>query len=132
MPQRFKSRTICLEGGASANSFAFMERSAINTLDPARNWGLGFNRYDYASDSTLAIGLFRSGSGPFDIKNSDGSDTAFTARWTKLAWNENNGERLMHFGVAISERVPNNDWHPVASSNIWCELVFGRPDQTDV
>src|SRR5690606_10339747 len=29
-----------LEGGTSARYFAFMERSPINLLDPARNWGV--------------------------------------------------------------------------------------------
>lgn len=33
-----------LEGGTSANSFAFMERSPANVFDPSRNWGLGWFR----------------------------------------------------------------------------------------
>jgi phosphate-selective porin OprO/OprP len=32
-----------LEGRTASPSLAFMERSSINHLDPARNWGLGYS-----------------------------------------------------------------------------------------
>ena len=44
-----------LEGGTSSNSFAFMERSAINTLDPARNWGVE-SRFFGAHENWTAVG----------------------------------------------------------------------------
>jgi phosphate-selective porin OprO/OprP len=93
-----------LEGGTSANTFAFAERSPINTLDPARNWGVGFVRYSSATDSTLAAGIFQSGTDPSDVQFGITSDTALTGRVTKLVWNEDNGTHLMHFGLALSER----------------------------
>lgn len=65
-----------LEGGTSANSFAFMERSAINALDPGRNWGIGSIRADDGLDSTLQAGTFISGSGPSDLQGGDGNDAA--------------------------------------------------------
>jgi phosphate-selective porin OprO/OprP len=93
-----------LEGGTSANTFAFAERSPINTLDPARNWGVGFVRYSSATDSTLAAGIFQSGTDPSDVQFGTTSDTALTGRVTKLIWDDGNGTRLMHFGFALSER----------------------------
>ena len=96
-----------LEGNTSANTFAFMERSPINNLDPARNWGAGYFRCSPDENSTIALGLFHSGTGPSDLQPSDGSDTAATARWTMLPWYEEGGERLLHVGLAVSSRIPD-------------------------
>ncbi len=97
-----------LEGGTSGNSFAFMERSPVNVLDPARNWGVGLVRTSETDMWTFSAGIFAAGTDPSDTEYGPGSTTGFTARWTGLAWNENQGRRLMHFGLAISERVPND------------------------
>lgn len=96
-----------LEGGTSANSFAFMERSPINNLDPARNWGIGFTQYDASELWTFAGGVFQSGTDASDLEYGPGSATAITARVTGLALYENDGERLIHIGAAVSERIPN-------------------------
>ncbi len=96
-----------LEGDTSANTFAFMERSPINTLDPTRNWGVGFFRCGPDEDSTIALGLYHSGTGPTDLQSGEGSDTAATARWTMLPWYEEDGERLLHVGLALSSRIPD-------------------------
>jgi len=95
-----------LEGGTSANSFAFMERSSVNTLDPARNWGLAWFGWNEQEDSTFALGLFQSGTGPSDLQGGDGDDTAVTGRWTLLPYVE--GNQLFHLGLALSSRFPNN------------------------
>ena len=97
-----------LEGGTSANSYSLMERSAINELDPARNWGLGYFRCSPDEVSTVAMGVFQSGTNSSDLKFGPGSETATTARWTMLPWYEDHGQRLIHVGVAVSERFPNN------------------------
>lgn len=96
-----------LEGATSANSFAFLERSPINTLDPARNWGLGFTRTGTAENWTLAGGIFQAGTDPSDLEFNPGSTSAVTLKATGLAWYEAEGRRLMHFGLAISERIPD-------------------------
>ena len=96
-----------LEGGTSANTFACLERSPINDLDPARNWGLGLFRCSSAEDSTVALGIFHSGTDPCDFQGGDGSDTAVTARWTTLLSYEDGGERLVHIGLALSARFPD-------------------------
>lgn len=97
-----------LEGGTSANSFAMQERSPINHLDPARNWGLGYYRCSPDEDSTIAVGVFHSGQGPSDLRGGPASDTAITAKWTALPWYEEDGPRLMHVGLASSARFPDN------------------------
>ena len=96
-----------LEGGTSANSFAFMERSAINSLDPARNWGAELSHWNADETQTFAIGAFHSGTGPTDLQEWEGSDAAVTVRGTVLPWYEDHGERLMHLGLALSERIPD-------------------------
>jgi len=97
-----------LEGGTSANTFAFMERSPINMLDPARNWGLGLFRANLPANSVLAAGVFRAGSDSNDLQGGDGSTVGFTGRLTTAPVNENDGERLIHLGIALSERIPEN------------------------
>ena len=96
-----------LEGGTSANTFAFMERSTINALDPARNWGVAYARCLPGEQATFATGVFQSGTDSNDFQGGDGSDTAATGRLTWLPWNEDSGRRLMHLGVALSSRIPD-------------------------
>jgi len=96
-----------LEGGTSANSFAFLERSSINALDPARNWGVGFTRGGADERWTLSGGVFQAGTDPSDLEFEAGTTTAVTIRGTGLAWYEHEGKQLMHFGLAISERLPD-------------------------
>jgi phosphate-selective porin OprO/OprP len=114
-----------LEGGTSANSFAFMERSPINQLDPARNWGVGYFRCSPDEDSTFAVGVFHSGTDSSDLQSGEGSDTAVTARWTMLPWSESGGERLMHLGIALSARVPDRDVVVIKQSPHSPVLDFG-------
>lgn len=94
-----------LEGATSSNTFAFLERSSINTLDPARNWGVGFTEYGSDEMWTLAGGIFQAGTDSSDLQFGLDSTTAFTLRGTRLAWYEDDGRKLMHFGFAISERI---------------------------
>jgi phosphate-selective porin OprO/OprP len=97
-----------LEGGTSARFFAFMERSPINLLDPARNWGLGFFRENQDTNTSLSLGVFHAGTNAGDFQGGDGSTVGFTGRLTTAVVNENSGERLLHLGIALSERVPEN------------------------
>ena len=97
-----------LEGGTSARYFAFMERSPVNLLDPARNWGLGFFRENLDANSSLALGVFHAGTDAGDFQGGDGSTVGFTGRLTTALVNERNGERLLHLGIALSERLPES------------------------
>lgn len=99
-----------LEGGTSANSYTFLERSPTNNLDPARNWGLGYFRCSPGEDSTLAVGVFHSGSGPTDSRGGLGDNSALTARWTHLPWYADHGQQMMHLGFALSSRIPDRDF----------------------
>ena len=97
-----------LEGGTSARHFAFMERSPINLLDPARNWGVGLFHEDVGSHSTFGLGVFHAGTGAADFKSGDSSTVGITGRLTTALLNEGDGEQLVHLGIALSERVPEN------------------------
>jgi phosphate-selective porin OprO/OprP len=97
-----------LEGAISANYFAFMERSPVNLLDPARNWGLGLFRESLDANSTLELGVFHAGTDAGDFQGGDGSTVGFTGRVTAAPVNELNGQRLLHLGLALSERIPES------------------------
>src|SRR5262249_33259772 len=96
-----------LEGYTSSNYFPFVERSPIDSFDPARNWGVGIFSYSPNQRATLDLGVFRSGtsnSSGNDI--SDGNDIAYDVRVTGLPWYdaESDGRYLMHLGAAFSQR----------------------------
>jgi|GEM_PF-5006026 len=60
-----------------------MERSPVNTLDPSRNWGLAWFGWNEQEDSTFAIGLFQSGTGPSDLQGGDGD-----GRWIRCVYDK--------------------------------------------
>ena len=95
-----------LEGGTSARCFAFMERSPVNMLDPARNWGVGLFHENPDANSSWGLGIFHAGTDPSDFQGGDGSSVGLTGRFTKALVNEGDGERLLHLGIALSERIP--------------------------
>lgn len=95
-----------LEGGTSARYFAFMERSPVNVLDPARNWGVGLFRHNLDANTAFAVGAFHAGTDAGDFQGGDGSTVGLTGRLTAALVNECDGARLLHFGLALSERVP--------------------------
>ncbi len=97
-----------LEGGTSARHFAFMERSPVNLLDPARNWGVGLFHEQPDSNSSVGIGAFYAGTDAGDFQGGDGSTVGLTSRLTTAPINQRNGEQLLHFGIALSERIPEN------------------------
>src|SRR5262249_39063575 len=49
-----------LEGFTSSNDITFMERAPIYSLDPVRNWGVGFYSYTDNERLTLGAGAFTS------------------------------------------------------------------------
>ncbi len=97
-----------LEGDTSSRYFAFMERLPINLLDPAQNWGLGLFRESLNANSAFACGAFHAGTDASDFQGGDGSTVGFTGRLTTVPVNERQGERLVHLGMAFSERKPEN------------------------
>jgi phosphate-selective porin OprO/OprP len=97
-----------LEGATSANSFAFMERSPINMLDPARNWGLAFFLASEDQSSALALGVFQQGTDASDFQSGPGSTVGATERVSWAPIQADGARRLLHFGVALSERVPEH------------------------
>jgi len=97
-----------LEMATGANYFAFLERSVINVLDPARSWGFGLFRAETSESSTFALGVYRNGIDSNDFQGGDGSTVGLTGRWTAAPLNVDGGERLLHLGLAFSERLPEN------------------------
>lgn len=95
-----------LELGTNSDFLAFMERSPISLLDPARNWGVG--RFCAIGDSTLAAGVFHAGNDEGGLQGGDGGTVGFTGRFTTAPINDGDGERLLHLAIALSERIPES------------------------
>jgi phosphate-selective porin OprO/OprP len=97
-----------LELGTLSYVFPFMECSAISALDPARNWGLGLFRAGLSDTTRLGLGVFQAGTDPNDIQGGAGSTVGFTGKLTTAPINDGDGEQLLHFGLAMSERLPEH------------------------
>jgi phosphate-selective porin OprO/OprP len=97
-----------LELGTSSNHFAFMERSAVNLLDPARSWGLGWFQVDASETRTLALGVFQNGTDANDFEGGPGSTLGVTGRITVAPLNVDEGRQLLHLGLSLSERWPED------------------------
>ncbi|QDT57116.1 Porin O precursor [Caulifigura coniformis] len=97
-----------LEGGTSANSFAFLERSPANVLDPARNWGAVYRINGAEQRWTIAGGAFQSGTDSSDVEFGPGSTTDMTVRATALPIADEDDTRLLHLGVAATVRIAND------------------------
>jgi phosphate-selective porin OprO/OprP len=95
-----------LEGGTSANFYAFMERSPVNNLDPARSWGLSLFNDQLNDTTTFATGLFHDGVGQANFEGGDGAAVGLTSRLTASPILEGDGEQVLHLGLVFSERLP--------------------------
>ena len=71
-----------LEGGTSANTFAFLERSPVNGLIPHAIGAWATFAAAQRKIRRFALGIFQSGTDSSDLQGGDGSDTAVTGRWT--------------------------------------------------
>ena len=94
-----------LEELTSSNYMTFVERAVPNAFAPSRS--VGFMLHDVALDSrmTWAAGLFRDTDDTgFDM---DDGGYNLTGRITGLPWYKDEGESLLHLGVAYSHRNPD-------------------------
>lgn len=97
-----------LEGMTSSNFITFLERSPVNVLSPARNWGVCGYWWPDNERILYSIGAFRDGTNSAGQSVGDGGNWAATTRLTGLPVYEPDGEefRLVHVGGAFSQRVP--------------------------
>ena len=91
---------------AQCNFYAFMERSPINDLDPARSWGVSLFNDQLNDTTTFATGLFHDGVGQASFEGGDGAAVGLTSRLTASPILEGDGEQVLHFGLVLSERLP--------------------------
>lgn len=112
-----------LDGATSSNFITFLERSPLNLLDPARNWGVcGFWRPD-DERAFFALGAFRTSTDNGGQSVGDRGDWAVTTRLTGLPVYEPDDDRfqLAHLGVAFSHRIPDRgvvNLSPTPQSNL--------------
>jgi len=99
-----------LEGMTGVPFVTFMERSPLNGLDPARNWGTCGYWWTDNERLLFAIGVFRDGTGISGNSVGDENAWAYTTRITGLPLYEPDESdfRLIHLGAAISSRNPSN------------------------
>lgn len=89
----------------SDNSITFLERPLLSTFVPSRNTGVMLRNHALQQRMTWAAGVFRTTDDYGD--GSDDGDYALTARVTGLPWYQEEGQRLLHLGVAYSHRPRN-------------------------
>ncbi|MFM7151990.1 MAG: OprO/OprP family phosphate-selective porin [Gemmataceae bacterium] len=101
-----------LEGTPSSNDMTFMERSPMDTFNPARNWGVGFASYTDEQRATFQGGVFRLGTTNSGEAIGDANDLSWIFRLTGLPWYDeaSKGRQLMHLGGTFAyNRPPNNE-----------------------
>lgn len=99
-----------LEGMTSSNFITFLERSPLNVLSPARNWGVCGYWWPDDERVLFTLGAFRDGTSSAGQSSGDDSSWAYTARLTGLPIYEDTeaGFELAHVGGAFSQRTPPN------------------------
>ncbi len=100
-----------LEGMTGVPALTFMERSPLNALDPARNWGICGFWWPDNERLLFALGVFRDGTAITGNSVGDENAWAYTTRLTGLPIYEPDDDafRLLHVGAALSYRNPSDD-----------------------
>lgn len=100
-----------LERLTSNRFVTFMERSLPDQpFAPARNLGIASQDWSEDEMMTWAYGVFAANSNAFGDQQSDSDETAFTARITRLWYDEpSNGRYWFHLGFGYSIREPNQN-----------------------
>lgn len=95
---------LSLEQITSSVNVTFMERSLLDALVPGRETGFMLQNTALEERLTWAVGAFRDTAS--DSGNGFSSDPLYsvTGRVTGLPWFEDDGRRLLHLGVAFSQR----------------------------
>lgn len=95
-----------LEELTSSRFITFNERALPNVLVPARNVGLMASNAVLSNRLTWAVGVFRD-TDSFGTGVGDG-EYSLTGRLTGLPVYADEGRRLVHVGVAVSQRKPHD------------------------
>lgn len=95
-----------LEVSTPSVTLPFLEASVVSVLDPARSWGVSLFRSRPDSAFHFAMGLFHAGIDANDFIGRAGGTVGLTGRWTAAPINDD--ERLLHVGIALSERIPED------------------------
>jgi len=103
-----------LEEVTSSNFTTFMERAPVNALVPQRNVGIMVHDHNASKTMTWAVGAFRDDGSDTGTNDGDG-ETNVTARVTGTPWYRDEGEDLLHLGLAVSRRQGNEDMLAYAS-----------------
>jgi len=94
------------EVNTASFTLPFMECSVGSILAPARNWGASLCRLGSSDSIAATLGVFQAGSDPNDFERGPGSTLGVTGRFTAAPVNRCEGEHLVHMGMALSARLP--------------------------
>ncbi|MGB2705591.1 MAG: porin [Candidatus Omnitrophota bacterium] len=92
-----------LEDMTSSNHITFLERSLPYALSIHRQTGLGFNSAHFNKRVTFSASSFFNAD---DLARPESNALNFATRLTGLPFYENEGEKLLHLGVAYCFRNP--------------------------
>jgi phosphate-selective porin OprO/OprP len=112
-----------LDGATSSRFITFMERSPLNVLDPARNWGICGFWWPDSERALFALGVFRDGTTNGGQSIGDQDAWAVTTKLSGLPVYEPDADvfRLAHLGAAMSFRHPAGgvvNFAPTPQSNL--------------
>lgn len=101
-----------LEELTSLRSLTFQERSLRSVFDPVRNIGIQWSDALFGPEKqervSYQIGAFKvTDNWPSSNDSDDDQGWSITGRVTGLPYYKDNGERLLHLGVAYSHRNPD-------------------------
>ena len=93
----------------SVRDLPFLERAAFFTFAPFRQTGIGF--YDHSDEETMtwALSGYRFQDDSFGNNTGDNGGWGLAGRLTFLPYYEDDGERLVHFGLDYSFNDPSID-----------------------
>lgn len=97
-----------LEELTSSKYITFMERALpVGAFSPSRNAGAQLSNHHFDDRLTWAAGVFRDVDSEVESRSEGGYN--LTARLTGLPWYEEDGAKLLHLGLAVSQRDPKPD-----------------------
>ncbi|MBU1083602.1 MAG: porin [Candidatus Omnitrophota bacterium] len=108
---------FCLDELTSSKYITFMETSLVTALIPGYDVGLGANSTLFDDRMTWALSLYRDADGYGTVSSNEYN---MAARITGLPWYEDDGEKLLHLGLAYSFQDPeeSKQYHAKPENNM--------------
>jgi phosphate-selective porin OprO/OprP len=119
---------LSLDQLTSDSYTTFVERSVMDAFAPGRNTGFMLQNAPFEQRMTWAFGAFRDTDDATGDGFSDDAQYNLTGRVTGLPWYENEGEHLLHLGLAATQRFRDGTTQRFRSRP---EVTLDNPNYAD-